>query len=118
MPLMILSVGRDPVLLKTRRSALITAGYAVESVASITGAIEKILEGDFDLILLCNSLREDERLRLVSVCRRRMPCTPVLIVKENGESMSAGGTEVMPPLQHPIVAAVAEALPRFPPSVT
>jgi len=112
MPFTILSVGRDPILLKTRRSALLTAGYAVESVASITGAIERILQSDFDLILLCTSLREEERLRLASVCRRQMPFTPVLIVSENGASIPAAGVQVMPELQHQIAVAVADALPR------
>jgi CheY-like chemotaxis protein len=108
----ILSIGRDPVLLKTRRSALLTAGYATESVASITGAIERILQGSFDLILLCTSLREEERLRLVSVCRRHMPFTPILIVSEDGASIPAAGIQVMPALQHQIAVAVAEALPK------
>lgn len=112
MPFMILCVGRDPVLLKTRRLALVTAGYAVESVASTTGAIERVFQGDFDLILLCTSLREEERLPLVSVCRRQTPFTPVLIVSETGASVPAAGVQVMPALQHQIAVAVAEALPR------
>jgi len=111
MRFVILSVGRDPVLLKARRSALAGAGYAVESVTSLTSAIEKILEGDFDLILLCNSLGEEERLRLVSICRRSKPSTPILILSENGAVTYAAGTPVIPPLQI-VVDAVAEALPR------
>jgi|SRR5215831_9428544 len=111
MPFMILSVGRDPVLLKTRTSALADLGYTVESAASINAAIERILKGNFDLILLCNSLREEERLRLISVCRRQAPSTPVLIVSENGKSISAVGDQVIPALQHQIAVAVAEVLP-------
>lgn len=111
MRFMILSVGRDPLLLKTRRSTLAAAGYSVETVTSLTGAIEKILEGDFDLILLCNSLREEERRRLVNICQRRLPSAPILFVSENGTTSSASGTQVIPPLQ--IVAeAVAEVLPK------
>ena len=111
MRFVILSVGRDPLLLKTRRAALAAAGYAVESATSLTSAIEKILEGDFDLMLLCNSLREPERMRLVNICRRRAPSTPVLVISENGAASSASGTAVIPPLQL-IAEAVADALPR------
>lgn len=113
MPFTILSVGRDPILLKTRRVALLTAGYAIECAASVAGAIERILQGDYDLILLCMSLREEERLRLVSVCRRQTPFTPVLIVSESGTSIPAAGAQIMPVLQHQVAVAVAEALPRI-----
>jgi DNA-binding response OmpR family regulator len=89
---------------KTRRAALAAAGYAVEPATSLTGAIAKILEGDFDLILLC-TLREEERLRLLHICRRRIPSTPILVVSENGAASSASGTAVIPQLQ-----LVAEAV--------
>ncbi|HKF23647.1 MAG TPA: hypothetical protein VKE93_18880 [Candidatus Angelobacter sp.] len=111
MRFMILSVGRDPLLLKTRRAALAAAGYAVESVTSLTSAIEKILEGDLDLILLCNSLREKERLRLVHICRIRIPSIPILVVSEHGAASSASGVALTPP-QQIVAEAVAEALPR------
>jgi len=52
----ILAVGQDNLLLNTRSSILRTAGYVVESVMSLTQALNQFLTGDFDLVLLCHSI--------------------------------------------------------------
>jgi CheY-like chemotaxis protein len=52
----ILAVGQDPVLLKTRSQVLRAEGFTVVPVLSLIKAIGYLLEGDFDLILLCHSI--------------------------------------------------------------
>jgi hypothetical protein len=68
----ILAVGQDDFHLDTR-----TAGYVVESVMSLTQALNQFLTADFDLVLLCHSiplnLKERDRL----TCAIRASGSPV-----------------------------------------
>ncbi|HVT98478.1 MAG TPA: response regulator [Acidobacteriaceae bacterium] len=76
----ILNVGSDATLLDTRRMILQAAGYIVESANSIDEAIERFRLGDFDLVLLCHSLSERDRRRLISLIRASGSGTPVVAV--------------------------------------
>src|SRR6185312_11160967 len=78
--IVVLTVGNDPVLLETRSQVLRTAGYIVVSARSIKQAITKFLEGDFDLIVLCHSISEEERQRFTAFIRERNSRTPVVFV--------------------------------------
>jgi CheY-like chemotaxis protein len=77
---LILSVGRDAALLSTRDLLLQSAGYIVESSCSIEEATDRFRTGDFDLVILCHSIPERERQRLVQVIRDYGSATPVVFV--------------------------------------
>ena len=77
MPFLILSVGHNPLVLRERHSTLTAAGYSVTSVYSKEEAMDKLLEGDFDLVLMCPSLGR-ERPPLVKAIRRHRPSIPVV----------------------------------------
>ena len=64
---LILSAGRDFDLLKKRNDALAEAGYIVVSAGGSYEAIERLLNGNFDLVLLCHSLAPEERRRLAGI---------------------------------------------------
>lgn len=76
----ILAVGYDPLVLETRSRVLQSAGYLVTSVLSSKQAIAQFLEGDFDLVVLCHSIPEKERQRLVSVIREHSSRTPIIFI--------------------------------------
>jgi DNA-binding NtrC family response regulator len=86
----ILYAGRDLGLVQTRRLVLEQAGYVVDLCDNTEDCIRKFLEGDFDLVLLCNSLRDGERERLSSLVRRFSARTPVICVCSLPEEMREG----------------------------
>ncbi len=61
MPGKLLIYGNDSMLLTTRRLILEKAGYEVATVATFSGAMLLLLNRHFDLLILCQSLEEDER---------------------------------------------------------
>jgi CheY-like chemotaxis protein len=78
--LSILAVGQDPVLLKTRSQVLRAEGFTVVPILSLNKAIDYVLEGDFDLILLCHSIPVHIRERLVQRIREHTSSTPIVTV--------------------------------------
>jgi DNA-binding response OmpR family regulator len=84
MPFLILSAGRDPDLLKARNTALMAQGYRVAAASDSCEVVDKLLNGDFDLVLLCYTLPEEDRRRLVRIIIRHTPSTPVIVISENG----------------------------------
>jgi DNA-binding NtrC family response regulator len=79
---LILSAGRDAYLLKKRNDALVEAGYIVVSASSSYEAMERLLNGDFDLVLLCHSLSNEERRRLSGIVKNYSPSTPVVLIAD------------------------------------
>jgi CheY-like chemotaxis protein len=81
--IVVLSVGHDPLLLKTRGQVLQTAGYTIVSEHSLKGAIARFLQGDFDLVILCHSLPEEQRERLTYLIREQTSLTPIISISPN-----------------------------------
>ncbi len=76
----ILYAGRDPGLVQSRRLVLEQQGYGVDLCDNTEQFLGKFLDGDYDLVLLCNSLRTAEWQRLSSLVHRFSARTPVLRV--------------------------------------
>jgi CheY-like chemotaxis protein len=87
---LILSAGRDPALLGTRSLILRSAGYIVESAYSIEDAITRFRGGAFDLVVLCHSIPERERKRLIFLIRECGAVTPVLFVTATAAGLPDG----------------------------
>lgn len=79
-PALILHVGRDLMLLHTRSIVLRSAGYIVECEYYVEDAVRRFLSADFDLVLLCHSLCDEERQRFIHRIRQHGSSTPVLAV--------------------------------------
>ena len=79
----VLSVGLDPDLLKTRNLVLHSAGYTVVSACSIKEAAHRFQAGDFDLVLLCQSLPPKDRDGLTWWMRASRPGIPVVTIAGN-----------------------------------
>jgi DNA-binding response OmpR family regulator len=79
----VLAVGTDPSLLKTRSLVLQSAGYVVESALSVKEAADRFQSGDFDLVLLCHSVARKDRERLSSLIRASGSLTPIVSIAGN-----------------------------------
>jgi CheY-like chemotaxis protein len=126
---LILSVGRNPHILKERNATLITEGYSVASAYSKEEAMEKLLEGDFDLILICPSLGKDG-CQLAKTARRYRPSIPIVSIAPNpgpmqdyGAHLAGSGLDEIVRAVHEILGnehrrfaarRVVNAIPRFP----
>jgi DNA-binding NtrC family response regulator len=84
MPLtVVLAVGLDSSLLAGHNSAWQSAGYIVSFTGSIREAIVLIRDGDFDLVLLGNSIPIDSRERFAFLVRAIGSRTPVVCVTDS-----------------------------------
>ena len=81
-----LSIGLDAELLSTRNSILQSAGYFVVPAYSFKEAAKYFQGGDFDLVLLCQSIPRPEQDRLISWIRARGSLIPVLSVSAEPRS--------------------------------
>lgn len=112
MPFLLLSAGRDPHLLKRRNAQLLAAGFKVASATDSYEVVEKLLNGDFDLVLLCDSMAEQDRERLARIISSYAPSTPVVLISSTEEAEQDSGDG--PVRCHPeqLLATVAESLQR------
>jgi hypothetical protein len=86
MPLtVILAVGLDPSLPTAQNAAWKSAGYIVISVGTIKEAIDHFRAGDFDLVLLGNSISLENKERLTFLIRSSGSRTPVVCVANLAE---------------------------------
>jgi len=79
----VLAVGLDPSLLTNQSSVWQSAGYLVTFAGSIKGAISLFRDGDFDLVLLGNSITADSRERLAFLIRAFGSQIPVVCVADS-----------------------------------
>jgi len=85
MPTLILSAGRDLSLLKKRNAALIAAGYTVVTATNSPEVVNKLFAGDFDLVILCHTLGEQQQKRLAHIISDYTPSTPVIVLSQAEE---------------------------------
>jgi DNA-binding response OmpR family regulator len=84
MAVLVLSVGRDATLLAIRNLILSSAGYHVVAAATPEEFVERFYGGDFDAVVLCHSLPDDQRKRITELVHAHSPSTPV-VVMANGD---------------------------------
>jgi CheY-like chemotaxis protein len=77
---LVLSVGLDSLVLATRSLFLQSEGYIVVSALSVKEAVGSFRNGDFDLVLLDNSLPTKDRDRLTCLIRLSGSRIPVVSV--------------------------------------
>jgi CheY-like chemotaxis protein len=76
----VLAVGFDSSLMRTRSLVLQSEGYIVESASSLKEAVDR---GDFDLVLLCHSIPMKDRDHLTCLIRATGSLTPVVSITRN-----------------------------------
>jgi hypothetical protein len=99
MPLLILSAGRDAVLLDTRNRVMRSAGHIVVAALDHASLVESFLNGDFDVLVLCHSIPLAERKQVAALARTHSPLTPVLMVSDaDGPPLPFGKTVANEPV--------------------
>jgi DNA-binding NtrC family response regulator len=96
----VLAIGLDSVLLEAQQAALRSAGYFVSPAASMCGALELFSEGDFDLVLMGQSIPAESRERLTMMIRALGSRVPMACVAESSSYFDA------------LEAAIGESGPR------
>ena len=107
---MILSVGNDPPLLRTRNAILLASGHGVVPAYSATEAIQCFLDGDFDLAILCHSLRSKERRLIVATIRYHSPYTPIMLLAAGIAETYDFGDRTVDTSPESMLAAIPEML--------
>ena len=95
MQVVILAVGKDPMVLNTRSLILRSAGYIVKSSTSIDEAAALTREVDADMVLLCHSISVQERdwvIRAIRASGSRIPIYTVSPASIDFSPSLAGGT--------------------------
>jgi CheY-like chemotaxis protein len=86
----VLVVGFDSSLMRTRSLVLQSAGYIVESASSLKEAVDRFRVGDFDLVLLCHSIPMKDRDHLTCLIRATGSLTPVVSITRNSITRNHG----------------------------
>jgi len=85
----VLAVGLEPSLMAAQSRAWKSAGYIVQSAGSIREAIGHFRDGDFDLVLLGNSLSVENRERLTFLIRASGAQTPVVFMDNRSADLDS-----------------------------
>ncbi len=110
LPGVILYAGRDHGLVQSRCMVLEQAGFVVDLCDNSEDCVRKFLEGHYDLVMLCNSLRDGERERLCSLVHRFSARTPILRICSLPEETQRGPQHACTGEPETILNAVAAAL--------
>jgi DNA-binding response OmpR family regulator len=108
----LLSVGSDPDLMKTRTLVLLKAGYAVRDAMTTSQALKVFEAGDFDLVIICHSIPEPERLKLITAIRASSPSAKIVVIRMDGELSAKVADETVHSLDGPeaLLRTVAHTL--------
>jgi DNA-binding NtrC family response regulator len=109
MPFFILSAGRDAQLASKRSAALNSAGYEVVTVTTASDLINRLFSGEFDAVILCNSLPDQERRKLAGIVKSYSPSTPVIIVADTQGAQYDYGTRTASGAPAELIAAIGNA---------
>ena len=110
MSFIVLSAGRDPVVLRNRNAALEQAGYTVASANNSPEVVDRLFNGEFDVVLLCHSIPEEERRRLAEIIRNYSSATPVIVISDFDGRQYSYGTRTARCFPDQIIAAIRETL--------
>jgi CheY-like chemotaxis protein len=105
--LVILSVGRDPNLLRSRNQVLESSGSMVVSARSASEALEKFRDEAFDLVLICHTLPTEEQNAIRRRIHAKSHSTRVLTVVPAYEGDDPN-VDTVPNTPEALIAAVAE----------
>ncbi len=76
----VLTVGLEPILLKSRCEVLRSVGYRVIAAGSPEEAADRFLQEKIDLVLLCHTVPSVAKQRLVRRLRDHASQTPIISV--------------------------------------
>ena len=75
-----LHVGTDPMLLSTRTDVLRRTGLNIVPAASVAEAMKMFLAGDYDVVIVCQSVPADSRRALANLVHSHSSSVPVILI--------------------------------------
>ena len=82
---LLLSVGLDPLLMRTRTSVLGNAGYSVMPSFTSRDAFQIFISRDIDLVILCHTIPQEEKSKLIVSMKERKRA-PIVCIHVDGEA--------------------------------
>ena len=82
----VLSVGRDPLLMRTRTGVLLNAGYSVMPSFTSRDAFQIFSSREIDLVILCHTIPEEEKIKLIGSIKLGNKRTPIVSIHADGET--------------------------------
>lgn len=110
----VLAVGVDSLLIGNQRSALRSAGYILVQAGSIKEAIEHFRVGDFDLVLLGQSLSAETKEKFAFLVRSASSRTPVVCIAGPSGDCDAFADATLKCEQNRLITGIGELLARMP----
>lgn len=77
----LLSVGYDPLLLRTRSFVLRQAGFTVDEVYNLNGALGLLMSDSIDAVLLCHTVPKDKQRAFIAAAHRERRLLPIVCIK-------------------------------------
>ena len=108
----VLAVGLEPSLLATQSTEWKSAGYIVQSAGSIREAINHFRDGDFDLVLLGNSISPENKERLTLLIRTSGAQTPVVLMENRSAAFDSLADATLKNDSSEILTGLGELLGR------
>jgi CheY-like chemotaxis protein len=108
----ILSFGLDPLILYAREAVLRSEGYIVVSATSVKEAIHLFQDGDFDLMILGNTLPAEDRERLTCLIRASGSRIPIASISSTPWERSVFPEATIPENPVELVAGIRRLLAK------
>ena len=81
----VLSVGHDPLLMRTRTGVLLNAGYSVMPSFTSRDAFQIFISHDINLVILCHTIPQEEKSKLIVSMKERKRA-PIVCIHVDGEA--------------------------------
>jgi DNA-binding response OmpR family regulator len=108
--MVVLAVGVDPSLLEDQSSAWKSAGYIVTSAWSVRDAFVYFRHGDFDLVLLGQSIPAESREKLTFLIRASGSRVPVVTVLNSPSACDSFADVTIKAEANGVVEAIGEIM--------
>jgi len=77
----LLSVGYDPLLMRTRSFVLREAGFTVDEAYNLNGALGLLMSDSIDAVLLCHTVPKDKQRSFIAAAHRERRLLPIICIK-------------------------------------
>jgi CheY-like chemotaxis protein len=109
---LILSIDLDPGILFARETVLRSEGYIVVSAISVKEALRQFQDGDFDLMILGNTLPAKDRERLTCLIRASGSRIPIASISSTPREQSVFPEAIIPENPVELLAGIRRLLAK------
>jgi DNA-binding response OmpR family regulator len=106
----LLSVGYDPILMRSRSLVLRDAGFRVDEAYNVRGALDLVTSDSVDALVICHTLCKDDQRRLISGAREARRLLPIVCITTQGHELPEQGCVSVESDPVELVKSVRQAL--------